>query len=794
MWEPGLPAKSPLQAPAIPDHTFFCTTDRLPHPTAFQRWNPIKCGSGLAREEALTGARNPGSNLVADRLPHSTASQRWSPINVGAGLARDEGSAGTTVSGSDLFVQLTAFLLEPLCLLGQALGHVHIHRFNALVGGVLTHFLGDLHRAEFRPAHRAEVRDLGRVFRQGFVVIRARGVRVQAEVELVFPAELEPRLAQGVIADLRPRMALGQIRSMRRDLVSDDPGLHVILVRQPQVFLGRDIAKHRATEPADHRRADARGDVVVAWCNVCSQWAEGVERRLVAALELLVHVLFDQLHRHVAGAFDHGLHVVLPGDLGQFAQCLQLTELRGVVGVGNRARTQAVAKGEADVVGLHDFADFVEMRVGEVLFVVRQAPLGHDRTATRDDAGDALGRQRYVAQQHAGVDGEVVDALLGLFDQGVAEQLPGQVFSSAADFFQGLVDRYGTDRHRRVADDPFAGFVNVFAGGQVHDRVRTPANAPGQFRHFFFNGRTQSAVTDVAVDLHQEVTADDHRFQFGVVDVGRNDRATAGNLVTDKFRGDDFRHARTKAVTGVLLVQQPGGAGHFELHVFADGDVFHLGGDDAFAGVVHLADVGPGLGAARVVHVGETQLGQLGIGEAFLAEVRAQAGQTLGVATGLDPRRTNVAQAFAHVDDDVGVGVRAGGVVHHDRCVDLTAEVGRGHVEADFAHRHEDVRAGTLDIDFLRAGKRLNRLLIDLGRVTQVRRIFWFYRHHGLSEHIQAVDLLSERTCNRMDARALEYQLCCAQCSRGVRLSNNIPDEAQEDSPGDEKSCSLRRR
>jgi len=45
-----------------------------------------------------------------------------------------------------------------------------------------------------------------------------------------------------------------------------------------------------------------------------------------------------------------------------------------------------------------------------------------------------------------------------------------------------------------------------------------------------------------------------------------------------------------------------------------------------------------------------------------------------------------------------------------------------------------------------------------------------------------------------MDARALENQLCCAQCSRGVRLSNNIPDEAQEDSPGDEKSCSLRRR
>jgi hypothetical protein len=80
-------------------------------------------------------------------------------------------------------------------------------------------------------------------------------------------------------------------------------------------------------------------------------------------------------------------------------------------------------------------------------------------------------------------------------------------------------------------------------------------------------------------------------------------------------------------VAGVLLFQQAGSAGLLQLHVFADGDVFHLGGDDAFARVVHLADVGPGLGAARVVDVGEAQLGQLRIGQALLAEVRAQAGR-----------------------------------------------------------------------------------------------------------------------------------------------------------------------
>ncbi|AZF14055.1 hypothetical protein C4J92_0541 [Pseudomonas sp. R3-18-08] len=49
---------------------------------------------------------------------------------------------------------------------------------------------------------------------------------------------------------------------------------------------------------------------------------------------------------------------------------------------------------------------------------------------------------------------------------------------------------------------------------------------------------------------------------------------------------------------------------------------------------------------------------------------------------------------------------------------------------------------------------------------------------------------MSERTC---DGRR-HWNQCCAWRTRAVRLSNNFPDEAQEDSPGDEKSCSLRRR
>ncbi len=313
------------------------------------------------------------------------------------------------------------------------------------------------------------------------------------------------------------------------------------------------------------------------------------------------------------------------------------------------------------------------------------------------------------------MDGEVVHALLGLFNQGVAEQLPGQVFSDAIDLLQRLVDRHGTDRNRRVADDPLAGFVDVLAGGQIHDRVRAPADAPGQLGDFFFNRGAQRRVADIAVDLHQEVTPDDHRLQLGVVDVGGNDRAAAGHFVTHEFGGDFLRDRRPEALPGMLLGEQAGGTRFLQLHVFADGDVFHLRRDDALTRVMHLTDVLARLGAARIAHMGEAHLGQLGIGKALLAELRGQAVKQFSVATVIDPGRAHVGQAFTHIDGHARIGVGTGGVVHQHRRVDLTAEIRGRDVEADLAHRHADVGARTLHIDFLRTRERLDRPLVDLG-------------------------------------------------------------------------------
>src|SRR5262249_60846241 len=79
-------------------------------------------------------------------------------------------------------------------------------------GGVVAHVLGDLHRAELRPAHGTEMRDLVRLLRQRLVVVLARGFEIERAVELVDPAELEAGARERVVPDLRRLFALASCR------------------------------------------------------------------------------------------------------------------------------------------------------------------------------------------------------------------------------------------------------------------------------------------------------------------------------------------------------------------------------------------------------------------------------------------------------------------------------------------------------------------------------------------------------------------------------------------------------
>ncbi|PPS58969.1 hypothetical protein CRX72_26490 [Pantoea sp. BRM17] len=61
-------------------------------------------------------------------------------------------------------------------------------------------------------------------------------------------------------------MPFGQIGGVRGDLVGNKPLLDILFIGQPEVLFRRYIAEHGAAKPANHRRANTGGEVVIARC------------------------------------------------------------------------------------------------------------------------------------------------------------------------------------------------------------------------------------------------------------------------------------------------------------------------------------------------------------------------------------------------------------------------------------------------------------------------------------------------------------------------------------------------
>ena len=164
-------------------------------------------------------------------------------------------------------------------------------------------------------------------------------------------------------------------------------------------------------------------------------------------------------------------------------------ELRFVGGVGDGAGAEAVAEREADVVLRHDFHDAVEVLVEEVLLVVVGHPLREDGAAAAHDAGDALRDHGHVLDEHAGVDGEVVDALLRLLLDDFEVEVDVQVFEPL-DAVERLVDGHRADGDGRVAQDGVANLGNIAAGGEIHDGVGAVLDGHVQLAQLFVDVRS----------------------------------------------------------------------------------------------------------------------------------------------------------------------------------------------------------------------------------------------------------------------------------------------------------------
>jgi hypothetical protein len=171
-------------------------------------------------------------------------------------------------------------------------------------------------------------------------------------------------------------------------------------------------------------------------------------------------------------------------------------------------------------------------------------------------------------------------------------------------------------------------------------------------------------VADVRVDLHEEVAPDDHRLELGMVDVGREDGSTPGDLIADKLRGDGFRNRSAPALAWMLAAEFPL---MLEPMALPDRHELHLGRDLAASGVVHLSDSPFRSRTQRRPGALEAHAGQLWIACACACVLRGEIVQRLHVGSSQDPRHPDRGEPEADVEVDLRVAVRTRGVVGDDR-------------------------------------------------------------------------------------------------------------------------------
>ena len=275
------------------------------------------------------------------------------------------------------------------------------------------------------------------------------------------------------------------------------------------------------------------------------------------------------------------------------------------------------------------------------------------------------------------MDGEIIDALFGLFDQRIPEDLPGEILGDAPDLLECLIERHSADRDRRVADDPVADIVNVATGRKVHHRIRPPADGPDHLLDLLSHRGGNRGIADIGVDLDQEIPADCHRFELGVIDIRRDDGAAAGDLVADELGSHEVRQRCAE----ILAVADQRVLGLDPTEILPDRNIFHLRRNDPGSCIGKLRHRPAARGPTRRVPDREGGRQPIAAHETVILRLQQARGIALGIAAGDDPGVARPRQTLLDLDRNrrVGIGPRT--------VVDSHRRLASRWMQGDLAHR-----------------------------------------------------------------------------------------------------------
>ena len=207
--------------------------------------------------------------------------------------------------------------------------------------------------------------------------------------------------------------------------------------------------------------------MVVTRCNVGNERAEDIERRSMAKALFHLHIGRNLVHRHMAGAFDHNLHVLRPRTLCKIAQLDQLADLTRVGRIINAARTQCVTQRNGNVVAAENVQHLVVILEERILIAGHLHPCEQQRAAAGDDVHPASlaheGFNRTAVDTR--MNGHKVHALPGVRLNDLEEILRCDLEQVLFQIPDRVVHRHGADHRRRHVDQLLAEGVGLAVVG-----------------------------------------------------------------------------------------------------------------------------------------------------------------------------------------------------------------------------------------------------------------------------------------------------------------------------------------
>ena len=182
------------------------------------------------------------------------------------------------------------------------------------------------------------------------------------------------------------------------------------------------------------------------------------------------------------------------------------------------------------------------MLVERVLVASGLHPGEDERTSAADDVHKSAGFLERLdgAAVHAGVDGDEVDAVLGMAADHIEEVLRLDGDEGLLQVADGVVHGNGADHGRRLLYELGAERLGFAAVGQVHDGLG--AKLDGRIDLLPLDGFVGKVAGDAQVDVYlgAQALADAFGRQRRVVYIGRDGDTAGGDALADELRAAAF--------------------------------------------------------------------------------------------------------------------------------------------------------------------------------------------------------------------------------------------------------------